>query len=201
MRSKPPWRPSWSSMWSKNGSPVRPSTAPVPSRSSSTSMLGLLGGRACVARRRAAHRRTSARAARKASSSARGADGDPQAAVERGHDEQLRTSTERSSSACHTSSPSRASGPEQHEVGARRPDVDRQVGQAGDEPLALVHELGDPVLHLVDERRGRAGRRPAWRRRGGTAARPCRARRRATTGRRGSRGGRRPSTTSSRTCG
>ena len=43
-RSKPPWRPSCSSMWSKKGRPVETSTAPVPSMSTETLDRGLLGG-------------------------------------------------------------------------------------------------------------------------------------------------------------
>ena len=44
------WRASWSSIWSKNPTPVAISRAPVPSRSTSTVDLGL-GGLAADARR------------------------------------------------------------------------------------------------------------------------------------------------------
>ena len=43
-RSNPPWRPSWPSMWSKNGSPVDTSTRPVPSIVEVDGDVGLLGG-------------------------------------------------------------------------------------------------------------------------------------------------------------
>ena len=51
-RSNSPWRPNASSMWSKNGTPVATSVAPVPSRSSVTVMsvsrvARVDGGRAC----------------------------------------------------------------------------------------------------------------------------------------------------------
>ena len=42
-RSMPPWRPSWSSMWSKNGSPVRQSVSP-PRRRRADRDRRLLGG-------------------------------------------------------------------------------------------------------------------------------------------------------------
>jgi hypothetical protein len=65
----------------------------------------------------------------------------------RGHEEQLRTSTERSTSPRHTSSPSRAVGAEQHEVGPEghcRPAARRARRQ----PAPLLDEPGHPGLHL-----------------------------------------------------
>ena len=38
-RSKPAWRPSWLTMWSKKGRPVETSVAPEPSTTSDTSMV------------------------------------------------------------------------------------------------------------------------------------------------------------------
>ena len=100
--------------------------------------------------------RASSRAARNASSSAGVPIVTRRQPSRRGHDEQSRTSTDRSSSACHTSAPSRCVGPEQHEVGRRRPHRDRQLGQAGDEPAALLHQGGDAGAHGVVEVEGDA---------------------------------------------
>ena len=74
----------------------------------------------------------------------------------RGHDEQSRTSTDRSSSACHTVGAVARLGAEQHEVGRRRPHGDGQLGQAGDEAAALLDQAGDPGAHGVVEVEGEA---------------------------------------------
>ena len=66
--------------------------------------------------------------------------------------------------------------PEQHEVGAAGRDVDRQRAHAGRDAFALGDDQAHAVVHLVDEPQRELDRRSAWRRRGGTAAPPCRAR-------------------------
>ena len=49
-------------------------------------------------------------------------------------------------------------GPEEHEVGARGPHVDRQVCQGGGEPAPLLGPLGHPGVHLLAQgERHRAG--------------------------------------------
>ena len=92
-------------------------------------------------------------------------------------------------------------GPEQHEVGPRRPGLHRQFGQGADHPLPLGHDGLDPGHHrvVVIEREATAqlGDRVEVVR----AARPSPAARPPRSARRSSRAGPRPWPRSSRTCG
>ena len=63
-RSSRPWRPSASSMWSRNGTPVSAATRPAPSRSSASRDLGF-AGRALDAVRRCGCRCRSCRSCRR----------------------------------------------------------------------------------------------------------------------------------------
>ena len=131
-----------------------------------------------------------------------GADGDAEAAVEAGPRravaDEHRAVDQRLP---HGVARRRAAGRNSTKLAPDGHTVDGQVGQAGDEPAALLDQRRDPGVHLVDVVEGEAAGQLLERRRGGTAARPCRARRPPRPGRPGSRGGRRPSTTSWRRCG
>ena len=76
-----------------------------------------------------------------------------------------------------------------------------ELVERDEEPLALLDQGRDPPLHRVDVLEREDARRSAWRRRGGTAARPSRARRRPTAGATRSRAGARRATTPSSRCG
>ncbi len=135
---------------------------------------------------RAAHSRTSA--------SARGTRRSPPVPMvtrrqssRRGHAEQSRTRMLRSSKPCHTGRPGVGCGRNRMKF-APLGNTSTASGRALADPLALGDDQLDPLLHLVDVAAAPAGRRSAWRRRGGTAGRPCPARRPARTARRGSRG-------------
>ena len=113
----------------------------------------------------------------------RRADGDAQAAVEARPDEQSRTSTLRSSSACHTSRPARRRGRNSTKLAPLGHTSTGSVGQARRRSARARPRSAAPARPSRRRSAARAGRRSAWRRRGGTAARPCRARPRATPGR------------------
>ena len=166
-RSKPACRPSCSTMWSKKGSPVDDDTWPVPSTTRVTAIevsLVCAGARlgrpgAGVRRHGVTPRQGSSRAARKRSFSS----GVP--TVTRRHPsspaqvEQSRTSTDRSSRPCHTSAAGRP-GPEQDEVGVRRPGLDGEGGQRGGQPAPLLGHHGHPGLHLGPVAEGQHARPP-----------------------------------------
>ena len=157
----------------------------------------------CLGRRRELMHRTSSRAARKRVVLV----GVPMVTrrqpSRRGHDEQSRTSTDRSSSACHTVVAVAAVGPEQHEVGARRPHRRRGRSARRGRPAGPAPRRARRPA-APSRRRSRSARRPAtcltasrWY--GSTTFSSSATSHGGPDA--GSRAGRRPSTTSWRTCG
>ena len=173
VRSNPPWRPSCSSMWSKNGRPVETPAWPRPSSTSVTSIAGLLGGALrCWRRRTALRHRLSFRAARKRSFSSAVPTVTRRQPRRPCQLAQLRIRTELSRSARQTSSASRSRRAEQDEVGVGRPGLDgRSARAAATRPrssamratrrLHLGHVAqGQQAGHLVCAESGTAARPP-----------------------------------------
>ena len=141
----------------RTAAPVATSVSPVPSRSRRIVDRRLLGdprpgGDRVIGRR---HRsRTSSRAARKASSSSGVPTVTRRQPARRGHDEQSRTSTDRSTRPFQTSRPSASSGRKRTKLAPDGHRSHRQPRQGRHQPLALGHHRRHPGLHLGLEPQG-----------------------------------------------
>ena len=102
------------------------------------------------------HETTVARAVRKRSFSAGVPIVTRRQSSSRGHREQSRTSTPRSTSPCQTAWPPARCGRNSTKLAPLGNVVDGELGQRVDEPLALGDDLLDPGVHLVDVAQGQS---------------------------------------------